>query len=163
MSSSYRPTVLADYNPRIMRLEKARLMQQPLYDISNHLVPPWEAQKTFRQGTLVQVKAQLNVHHFPASANRQAHNVRSQFQIFTRRSTDQMAKAYQIMATNVRVIAKSPLSFDSSILLPITDISSELSELIEAAGENMDTPSSVDEVDDSLEYSTDTLKRPHKE
>jgi len=163
MSSSYSPTVLADYNPRIMKLNKARLMQQPLHDIADRLVPPWEAQKTFRQGTVVQVKAHLNVHHFPPRGNRRAHNVRLKLQAFTHYSADKMVKSYQIMASYVRVIAKSPLPFDSSILRPHTNISYELSDLIDAAGENADTPSSAAEVDKSLESDTGTGKRHHEE
>ena len=42
-------------------------MQQPLYDVTKRLVPPWRAQEEFRKGTLVLVEANLNIHHFPSA------------------------------------------------------------------------------------------------
>lgn len=71
-----------------------------------------------------------------------------------------MVKAYQIAASKVRVVAKSLIAFDPSIIRMCTNIYDELSDLIEEAGENAATPSSADEVDDSL---GDNLKRHHKE
>ena len=61
-----------------MHFTRARLMQQPLYDLRDKLVPPWDAQKEFRQGTLVLVEAVLNVHHYPPHGNAKCgHSVRS--------------------------------------------------------------------------------------
>ena len=72
--------MLYDFDPEVEKFKTAKLMQQPLYDLRNKLVPPWEAQETFREGTLVQVKAHLNVHHFPPfDANHQPYNMRFPF------------------------------------------------------------------------------------
>jgi len=48
-----------------MRFKTSKLMQQPIYDIKNQLIPPWDAQEVFCKGTFVMVEAQLSINHFP--------------------------------------------------------------------------------------------------
>lgn len=45
-------------------LHGVRVVQQPLLDDDDMLVPPWDAPMVFRKGTLVSVEAHLTVFHF---------------------------------------------------------------------------------------------------
>jgi len=54
---------MADFD-QDLRLNGARLIQQPLFDEDAQLVPPWKAPFVFRKGALVAVEAHLTVYHF---------------------------------------------------------------------------------------------------
>lgn len=67
LDSTYSPAVLDDFDPNVMKISHCNLMQLPLYDLKERLIAPWEMYEKFRPGTLLMIKAVLNIHHFPAN------------------------------------------------------------------------------------------------
>lgn len=144
LNSDYAPSVLNDFDSTVMCFENARLAQQNLLDVHDKLVPPWDAQKKFRKGTLVLVEAQLNVHHFPP--------VKKRSEMLPGRS------AYQIVLSKAKVLAPSPDPFDETVLHLHHNAFEDLADIVDSAGDS--SASSADEVHKTLKLSSDPIENP---
>ena len=115
-----------------------KLVQQPLYSTQKKLIPPWSTQEELRQGMFVNVEAKLNVHHFGVFDR--PSSIRSQCLFLTSRLTRLhrfTLQTCEIVATRVRVLAKSPAPYEhiTSNTTPSTQISSQASsQTIESGG-----------------------------
>ncbi|TEB15909.1 hypothetical protein FA13DRAFT_1822811 [Coprinellus micaceus] len=82
----YDPNLLPDFGGPLFQLEKAKLVQQEVYDVDDNLVALWDMYDKLRPGTLVLVNAKLFVWYTSTSEDR---------------------RAYQIVAEKVKVIDES--------------------------------------------------------